>query len=118
MSDLEWIKQTILDKYFYEEIELSNKEYHELPENERSKCYGFDSDLFNQDMYYKKNLEILPEDLNTAIMLKSFEAQMETFKAQMESKNAIITIKNIVVFVFVVNIIATILIFIFINNAF
>jgi hypothetical protein len=99
MSDLERLRDSILGKYLVEEVRIDNEERKELPIEERKKC-SYDGDGY----VYPAKLDIPYEEIDSFLALKSFEAQMET-------NNAIVTIKNIVVFIFVVNIIASILLF-------
>lgn len=99
MSDLERIKERILDKYLRERVVIDQNEYRKLTPNEKKFCA-----FFAGDYEYDARFDIPPEDLDSFLALKSFEAQMVTM-------NAIITIKNIVVFIFVLSIIASIVLF-------
>ena len=101
MSDLESLREKVLGDHFVKQVRINEEEFHSLSREEKEKC----SDLGNGLYAYDKKLDIPPEEIDSFLALKSFEAQME-------SKNAIITIKNIVVFIFVVSIIASILLLI------
>jgi hypothetical protein len=103
MSDLEKIKTRILRKYAFEEAYIKEEEWKELSKEERKYCSAY-APFIPGEYVYRGPLKILPEELDTFLALKSFEAQMET-------RNAIITIKNIVMFIFVMSIIASIVLF-------
>lgn len=100
MSDLESLREKVLGKYLTEDVEISSKEYKNLSQQEKKRCTSWAGDYF-----YSVKLDIPPEEMDSFLALKSFEAQMEI-------RNAIITIKNIVVFIFVLSIIASILLLI------
>ncbi len=97
MSDLERIRERVLEKHLVENVAISTEDYRKLSREERKKCF----DVVG-DSYYPTKLDIPPEDIDSFLALISFEAQIET-------KNAIVTIKNIVVVMFVLSIIASIL---------
>ncbi len=124
MSDLEKMKENILDRYATKRVLISELEHRKLPDSEKEKC-----SFFVGDYYYDKKLSIPQEELDTFFTLKTFEAQMETKEeiALMkeshyqllrtnqsmeetikEMKMAVVAIKNIVIFVFIFGIIASI----------
>jgi len=101
VSDLESLREEILGDHLIKQVRISQEKYLNLSPEEKEKC----SELANGLYAYNKKLDIFPEETDSFLALKSFEAQMET-------RNAIITIKNIVVFIFVISIIASILLLI------
>ena len=98
MSDLERLKERIVEKYFTEEVNIDSEVYRKLSDKEKEKYTQ------TGEFTYCAKLDIPPDEIDSFLALKSFEAQMET-------KNAIVTIKNIVVFIFVLSIIASIVLF-------
>lgn len=99
MSDLEILRERMLGEYLVEQVRINEEEFKQLSREEKERCSAF----LNGYLYNIK-LEISPDEMDSFLALKSFEAQMETM-------NAIITIKNIVVFIFVLSIIASIVLF-------
>jgi hypothetical protein len=103
MSDLEKVKAKVIRKYAVQEAYIKEEEWKKLSKEEKKYCSAY-APYIPGEYVYRSPLNIPPEELDSFLALKSFEAQMET-------KNAIITIKNIVVFIFVLSIIASIVLF-------